>query len=393
MTPATPPVVRFAPSPTGRLHIGNLRPAILNWLFAKKSGGTFILRFDDTDVERSKEEHVEAARRDLEWVGLKWDREERQSLRTVRYDEVAAKLKASGDLYPCYEAEDELDRRRKRQLARGLPPTYDRASLRLTDAERAALEAEGRKPYWRFRLKNIDRTGSLDPVPTLVTWMDLVRGDQSVDVGSLSDPVLIRADGSCLYTFTSVVDDVDFAITHIIRGEDHVTNTAVQIQDLPGAGRRAAAGSGITACWSGATARRCRSRFGSLSLEGMRADGIEPLSARLPHGAGRHLGCDRAVPLTRSARAEVRRDQAVARAGAVRHGGFVRAECQAAARDAFQFGSRAALGAGRRRRRGILAGCPQQHPPRGRREDVVGHRERGDHTRDRECGILRRRRT
>lgn len=277
MTPAARPIVRFAPSPTGKLHIGNLRPAILNWLFAKKHGGTFILRFDDTDLERSKEEHVAAAREDLQWLGLTWDREERQSLRSARYGEIAAQLKASGHLYPCYEAEDELDRRRKRQLARGLPPTYDRASLRLTAAQRSALEAEGRKPYWRFRLKNTDRTDSFDPVPTLVTWPDLVRGDQSVDVGSLSDPVLIRADGSCLYTFTTVVDDWDFGITHIIRGEDHVTNTAVQIQifEALGAPLPQFAHHSLLV---GGDGQALSKRLGSLSLAGMRADGIEPLA-------------------------------------------------------------------------------------------------------------------
>jgi glutamyl-tRNA synthetase len=277
MTSALPPIVRFAPSPTGRLHIGNLRPAILNWLFAAKHGGTFILRFDDTDLERSKEEHVEAARRDLAWLGLTWAREERQSLRTRRYSEIAEQLKASGHLYPCYEAEDELDRRRKRQLARGLPPLYDRGSLRLTAAECAGLEAQGRKPYWRFRLNNTDRPGSVDPVPTLVTWPDLVRGDQSVDVGSLSDPVLIRADGSCLYTFTTVVDDWDFGITHIIRGEDHVTNTGVQIQifEAIGAAIPQFAHHSLLVARDGQALSK---RLGALSLEGMRADGLEPMA-------------------------------------------------------------------------------------------------------------------
>jgi glutamyl-tRNA synthetase len=275
--PSVKPIVRFAPSPTGRLHIGNLRPAILNWLFAAKHGGTFILRFDDTDLERSKEEHVEAARRDLQWLGLIWAREERQSLRSARYAAIAEQLKASGHLYPCYEAEDELDRRRKRQLARGLPPIYDRGSLRLTAAERATLGAEGRKPYWRFRLSNTATASAIDPVPTLVTWPDLVRGVQSVDVGSLSDPVLIRADGSCLYTFTTVVDDWDFGITHIIRGEDHVTNTGVQIQIFEALG----ASLPLFAHHSllvGRDGQALSKRLGSLSLEGMRADGIEPLA-------------------------------------------------------------------------------------------------------------------
>lgn len=277
MTIAPKPVVRFAPSPTGRLHIGNIRTAILNWLLARKHGGTFILRLDDTDLERSKEEHVEAIRRDLTWLGLTWAREERQSLRSARYAEVAAQLKASGHLYPCYEAEDELDRRRKRQMARGLPPTYDRAALRLTDAERAALEAEGRKPHWRFRLDNADGADPLTPAPTLVNWVDLVRGDQSVDVGSLSDPVLIRADGTCLYTFTSVVDDWDFGVTHIVRGEDHVTNSGVQIQIFEALGAEVPKFAHHSLL-VGRDGQALSKRLGALSIEGLRDDGIEPMA-------------------------------------------------------------------------------------------------------------------
>ncbi len=223
-------VVRFAPSPTGRLHIGNVRTAVLNWLYARKHGGSFILRLDDTDRQRTSEEFVAAIREDLAWLGLAWAREERQSARIARYEAVAARLKRSGRLYPCYETEDELDRRRKRQLARGAPPVYDRAALKLSDEDRLRLEAEGRRPYWRFRLANTEPADPLRPLPTLVSWVDLVRRDQSIDVGSLSDPVLVRADGTFLYTFSSVVDDIDFGITHVIRGEDHVTNTGVQIQ-------------------------------------------------------------------------------------------------------------------------------------------------------------------
>jgi glutamyl-tRNA synthetase len=215
----TTPRVRFAPSPTGRLHIGNIRPAVMNWLFARKSGGAFILRFDDTDLERSKEEFVDGAREDLRWLGLTWAEEHRQSQRFTLYDEAADRLKKAGRLYPCYETPEELERKRKRQAARGLPPVYDRAALKLTDADRAALEAEGRKPHWRFML---------DQRPT--AWDDLVRGLSEIDAASVSDPVLIREDGTPLYTFTSVADDADMGITHIIRGEDHVTNTAVQIQ-------------------------------------------------------------------------------------------------------------------------------------------------------------------
>ena len=144
--------VRFAPSPTGRLHIGNIRPAVFNWLFARREGGTFILRFDDTDLERSREELVVGIREDLNWLGLTWDREFRQSERFAFYDEVAEKLKSAGRLYPCYETAEELERRRKRQMARGLPPVYDRAALKLSEEERAELEASGRKPHWRFLL-------------------------------------------------------------------------------------------------------------------------------------------------------------------------------------------------------------------------------------------------
>ena len=277
MTSVSKPIVRFAPSPTGRLHIGNIRTAVLNWLLAAKHGGQFILRFDDTDAERSKAAHVEAIRRDLTWLGLTWDREERQSLRSARYADIAEQLKASGHLYPCYEAEDELDRRRKRQLARGLPPTYDRASLRLTADERTTLEAQGREPHWRFRLSNTDNRDPLAPVPTLVTWPDFVRGDQSVDVGSLSDPVLIRADGTCLYTFTSVVDDWDFGITHVVRGEDHVTNTGVQIQIFQALGATVPAFAHHSLL-VGRDGQTLSKRLGSLSIEGMRDDGIEPMA-------------------------------------------------------------------------------------------------------------------
>ncbi len=278
MTSISKPVVRFAPSPTGRLHIGNIRTAVLNWLLAAKHGGQFILRLDDTDLERSKEEHVEAIRRDLTWLGLVWTREERQSQRSARYAVIAAQLKASGHLYPCYEAEDELDRRRKRQLARGLPPTYDRASLRLTVEERAKLEADGRQPHWRFRLSNTDdNRDPMAPVPTLVTWQDLVRGDQSVDVGSLSDPVLIRADGTCLYTFTSVVDDWEFGVTHIVRGEDHVTNTGVQIQIFQALGATVPAFAHHSLL-VGKDGQTLSKRLGSLSIEGMREDGLEAMA-------------------------------------------------------------------------------------------------------------------
>jgi glutamyl-tRNA synthetase len=223
------PHLRFAPSPTGYLHYGNLRTAVLNYLFAKKHGGHFLLRLDDTDRERSTEEFAVQIAEDLRWLGFTWDGQAKQSDRTARYEAAAEQLKAAGRLYACFETPDELDRRRKRQLASGRPPIYDRAALKLSDEDRARLVAEGRAPHWRFRLDNSGVAGGVVPEHTNVAWDDLIRGTQTVDLGSLSDPVLIRADGTFLYTFTSVVDDIDFGITHIIRGEDHVTNTGVQV--------------------------------------------------------------------------------------------------------------------------------------------------------------------
>jgi glutamyl-tRNA synthetase len=266
------PVVRFAPSPTGRLHIGNLRPALLNWLFARRAGGQFLLRFDDTDVERSREEYVQGIAEDLRWLGLDWDLEAHQSARVAHYDEAAEKLKRAKRLYPCYETPDELDRRRKRQLARGAPPVYDRAALKLTDEERAELEANGRTPHWRFRLD--ERT---------VKWHDLIRGEQTIETSSLSDPVLIRADGTYLYTLPSVVDDVAFGITHVIRGEDHVANTGVQIQIFEALGATAP----LFAHHSlliGADGQALAKRLGALSLQSFREEGLEPLAV-LSHSA------------------------------------------------------------------------------------------------------------
>jgi glutamyl-tRNA synthetase len=270
-----PPIVRFAPSPTGRIHVGNVRTAILNWLFARKSGGTFWLRMDDTDLQRSTAEFAEGIRRDLSWLGLDWAREERQSARLERYDAVAFLLKEEGRLYPCYETEDELDRKRKRQLARGLPPIYDRTGLKLSDADRERLEAEGRKPHWRFRLNNSEE--GLAPLPTIVSWNDLIRGDQTVDIGSLSDPVVIRADGSYLYTFTSVIDDADFGITHIIRGDDHTTNTGVQLELFEALGKDPPH-FGHHSLLIGPDGHALSKRLGSLSIEGMRAEGLEPMA-------------------------------------------------------------------------------------------------------------------
>jgi glutamyl-tRNA synthetase len=270
-------VVRFAPSPTGKLHIGNVRTALINWLFARRHGGHVILRLDDTDRERSTEANAEAIRTDLTWLGLTWDSTFRQSDRTKRYDEVKARLIAAGRLYPCYETPDELDRKRKRQAARGLPPLYDRAALRLTAAERAALEAQGIKPHWRFRLANTEPHAPDKIVPTLVRWTDLVRGDQAIDMSSVSDPVLARGDGTYLYTFTSVVDDVDTNVTHIIRGEDHVTNAAVQAQIFEALGASVPAMAHFSLL-IGREGEALSKRLGSLSVESFRAEGLEAMA-------------------------------------------------------------------------------------------------------------------
>jgi glutamyl-tRNA synthetase len=260
------PIVRFAPSPTGHIHIGNARTALLNWLYARRHGGIFILRFDDTDRERSKPEYADAIEEDLDWLGMAPDQVRRQSERMTAYDAAVERLKALGRLYPAYETAEELDRRRKRQQALGRPPVYDRAALRLTDAERAALEASGRGPHWRFRL---------DPIA--VRWDDMVRGESRIDCASLSDPVLRREDGSYLYTLPSVVDDIEFGVTHVIRGEDHVTNTAVQIQifeALAGASPRFGHHNLLT----DAGGEGLSKRSGALSIASLRARGVEPLA-------------------------------------------------------------------------------------------------------------------
>jgi glutamyl-tRNA synthetase len=259
-------IVRFAPSPTGRIHIGNARTAILNWLFAQKSGGQFILRYDDTDTARSTDEYARGIATDLAWLGVTPQRVEWQSKRFARYDAVAEDLRAKGMLYPCYETADELDRRRKRQQARGLPPVYDRAALKLSDDEKKAFEAQGRKPHWRFKLAQ-----------KMVEWTDLIRGPVHIDTANLSDPVLIREDGTYLYTLPSVIDDVDFGVSHVIRGEDHVVNTAVQIEiteALSGKVPSYAHHSLLT----GADGKGLSKRLGSLSIGQMREDGYEAMA-------------------------------------------------------------------------------------------------------------------
>ena len=265
--------LRFAPSPTGLLHIGNIRTAILNWLFARQQGGHFILRFDDTDPERSRTEYKDAAKRDLTWLGLTWDDVVEQSARTDRYDAVAERLKSEGRLYPCYETADELERKRKIQRAQGLPPVYDRTGLKQSAQERAKLEAEGRKPHWRFLLVAPDECEGAGEV----NWDDHVRGPQKVDVAAVSDPVVVREDGSYLYTFTSVVDDIDLDITHIVRGEDHVTNSAVQIRIFEALGAKPP-GFAHHSLLVGADGQALSKRLGTLSIASMREDGLEPMS-------------------------------------------------------------------------------------------------------------------
>ena len=274
--PASSVRVRFAPSPTGRLHIGNLRPALLSWLFARRNGGHFLLRIDDTDRARSSRELEEAIVADLSWLGFDWDAFARQSDRFDRYAAAVASLRASGRLYACYESEDELDRKRKRQHARGAPPVYDRAGLRLSAAERDALEQAGRRPYWRFLLANHGGDPHA-PRRTDIAWGDLIRGEQSVDIASLSDPVLVREDGAYLYTLASVVDDIDHDITHVIRGEDHVTNTGVQIDIFRALGAEPPAFAHHSLL-VGADGEALSKRLGSLSLASFRERGLEPMA-------------------------------------------------------------------------------------------------------------------
>lgn len=214
-----PVIVRFAPSPTGKLHVGNVCAALFNWLFARKIGGKFLLRLDDTDTDRSTEDYARGIETDLAWLGLRHDLFARQSARIAKYEAAAERLKHAGRLYPCYETPEELERKRRRQLARKMPPVYDRAALALSDGDRRAFEAEGRKPHWRFKLEAVE-----------TAFDDLIRGPIAIDATSLSDPVLIREDGRFLYTLPSVVDDIEFAVSHVIRGADHITNTGVQIQ-------------------------------------------------------------------------------------------------------------------------------------------------------------------
>lgn len=260
--------VRIAPSPTGLLHIGNIRAALFNYLFARKHGGIFMLRLDDTDQERSTQAFAEAIERDLKWLGLSWDQFAKQSDRLARYDNVLEKLKASGRVYPCFETQDELNLKRKTQLGRGLPPVYDRGALKLSAEDRAAFIAQGKKPHWRFKLNDGD-----------VTWNDMVQGPKRFSSAALSDPVLVREDGVPLYTYCSVVDDVDFNVTHIIRGEDHVTNTAVQIQIWEAISQASPPIFAHFPLIVSASGVEMSKRLGTLSISSMKDEmGIEPMA-------------------------------------------------------------------------------------------------------------------
>ena len=256
--------VRFAPSPTGLLHVGNARTALLNWLFAKKLGGRFLLRIDDTDAARSTKAFEEAIYRDLAWLGLSHDGTDRQINRLAKYSAAFYQLQATGRIYPCFETEGELERQRALQAARKLPPIYNRASLE--PANKAKWEGEGRTPHWRFKLSR-----------SKVSWTDLVRGPVEIDTATMSDPVLVREDGAFLYTLPSVADDIDMGVSHVVRGEDHVTNTAAQIEIFQALGAAIPKFAHFPLL-VGAGGEALSKRLGSLSLESLREDGMEPLA-------------------------------------------------------------------------------------------------------------------
>ena len=257
-------VTRFAPSPTGNLHVGNIRAALHNWMFARQRGGRFVLRIDDTDAVRSEERFVDAIRADLGWLGLVPDGEVRQSVRFALYQARFDQLVEAGRVYPAYETAQELDLKRKVQLGRGLPPVYDRAALTLGSDDRARLEADGIAPHWRFKL---DHAADIE-------WDDLVRGPQHFDPTTMSDPVVRRADGSWLYMLPSAIDDVDMGVTHVVRGEDHVSNTALQLQMFAGMGATPPAFA-HEALLTGAEGKLSK-RLGSLGVAHFREEGIEP---------------------------------------------------------------------------------------------------------------------
>ncbi|MGJ8555639.1 MAG: glutamate--tRNA ligase [Sulfitobacter geojensis] len=263
---ASPTTTRFAPSPTGYIHVGNLRTALMNYLIARKAGGTFILRIDDTDPERSKEEYVDGIKQDLEWLGLHWDRVERQSERLDQYHAAADDLRAKGRFYEAFETPTELDLKRKKQLNMSQPPVYDRSALNLSDAEKDALRAERGDGVWRFKL---DRAR--------IEWNDGILGDISIDAASVSDPVLIRGDGQILYTLASVVDDTEMGVTHVVRGSDHVTNTATQIQIMKALGHDHPSFAHHSLL-TGPQGEALSKRLGVLALRDLREQGVQPFA-------------------------------------------------------------------------------------------------------------------
>ncbi len=259
-------ITRFAPSPTGFIHVGNLRTALMNYMIARKAGGTFILRIDDTDPERSKEEYVDGIKEDLTWLGLHWDRVERQSERLEQYRAAADELRTKGRFYEAFETPVELDLKRKKQLNMGKPPVYDRAALALSDAEKDALRSERGTGVWRFKLDQ-----------ERIEWNDGILGDISIDAASVSDPVLIRGDGQILYTLASVVDDTEMGVTHVVRGSDHVTNTATQIQIMKALGHTHPSFAHHSLL-TGPQGEALSKRLGVLALRDLRAQGIQPFA-------------------------------------------------------------------------------------------------------------------
>ncbi len=259
-------ITRFAPSPTGLLHLGNIRTALINWLYARTHNGKFILRIDDTDQERSKDEYISKIKYDLEWLGIDYDDTFNQSSRFERYREQFEKLKADGRIYPCYETPEELERKRKLQMASGGKQVYDRSSLSLTDEEKRAYEDDGRKPHWRFLLQT-----------ERLKWNDLLKGELDIDLTSLSDPVLFREDGVPLYTFSSAVDDIDYNITNVIRGDDHTSNTAVQIEIINAINKNR-----ITfahhALLKASSGDKLSKRDNVISIDSFRKSNLEPLA-------------------------------------------------------------------------------------------------------------------
>ncbi len=259
-------VTRFAPSPTGLLHLGNIRTALINWLYAKNSGGKFILRIDDTDQERSKEEYISQIKYDLEWLGIDFDETFNQSSRFERYREEFEKLKSAGRIYACYETPDELERKRKLQMAAGGKQVYDRSALELSDEQKKDYELEGRKPHWRFLLQT-----------ERMRWNDLLKGEIDIDLTSLSDPVLFREDGVPLYTFCSAVDDIDFNITNVIRGDDHTSNTAVQIEIINALDKNKISFA-HHALLKASSGDKLSKRDNVISIDSFREENIEPIS-------------------------------------------------------------------------------------------------------------------